>query len=168
MRIKNINKVFHRNGRTSDIIDIVMYAYEIESDPQIRALAYKLEGNTTYDTCENIWQFLLDNVNYKADSDGNKGELIRTPARLLHDRVGDCKSYSLFTAVILRYLGIPHFFRFVSYNNIKRATHVYIVADNNIVIDAVASHQLNYPFNKEVKFTYRLDICRREEQKYLI
>lgn len=161
MRIRNINKVIYENGNTSDIINVVMYAYEIENDPQIRVLAEKLRGDTVYNTCKNIWRYILDNINYQADSDGKEGEMIRTPARLIHDRTGDCKSYSLFTAVILRYLGIPHCFRFVSYNKIKRATHVYIVANNNIVIDPVATVQLGYPFNSEVKYTFRADMSER-------
>jgi hypothetical protein len=161
MQIRNINKVIHQNGKTSDIIDVVMYAYEIENDPQISVLADKLKADTVFETCKNIWQYLLDNIKYRADADGRNGEMIRTPARLIHDGTGDCKSYSLFTAVILRYLGIPHFFRFVSYNKIKRATHVYIVANNNIVIDAVAAVQLGYSFNQEVKYTYRVDMSER-------
>lgn len=161
MQIRNINKVIHQNGKTSDIIDVVMYAYEIENDPQISVLADKLKADTVFETCKNIWQFLLDNIKYRADADGRDGEMIRTPARLIHDGTGDCKSYSLFTAVILRYLGIPHFFRFVSYNKVKRATHVYIVANNNIIIDAVATVQLGYQFNQEVKYTYRVDMSER-------
>lgn len=161
MQIRNINKVIHQNGKTSDIIDVVMYAYEIENDPQISVLADKLKADTVFETCKNIWQYLLDNIKYRADADGRDGEMIRTPARLIHDGTGDCKSYSLFTAVILRYLGIPHFFRFVSYNKVKRATHVYIVANNNIIIDAVATVQLGYSFNQEVKYTYRVDMSER-------
>lgn len=161
MQIRNINKVIHQNGKTSDIIDVVMYAYEIENDPQISVLADKLKADTVFETCKNIWQYLLDNIKYRADADGRNGEMIRTPARLIHDGTGDCKSYSLFTAVILRYLGIPHFFRFVSYNKVKRATHVYIVANNNIIIDAVATVQLGYSFNQEVKYTYRVDMSER-------
>ncbi len=161
MKIRNINKVIHNNGNTSDIIDVVMYAYEIENDPQIKELAEKLKGESNYQTCKNIWSYLLKNIQYRADADGKNGEMVRTPARLIHDGTGDCKSYSLFTAVILRYLGVPLFFRFVSYNKVKRATHVYIVANNNIIIDAVAAVQLGYQFNQEVKYTYRVDMSER-------
>jgi len=161
MKIKNINEVLHTSGSTDDIIDAVMYAYEIEKDVQIREFAQRFVGKDKYQTCKNIWAYLVDNIRYKADSSGTDGEMIRTPARLIHDKTGDCKSYSLFTAVILRYLGIPHFFRFVSYNKQKKATHVYVVACNNIVIDAVATAQLKYPFDKEVKYTYRADMAER-------
>ena len=169
MKIRNINKTIYTNGGTSDIIRVVMMAYDIESDPQIYELAEKLKGSTTVETCKNIWQYLVDNINYKADSDGDNGEMVRTPARLVHDRTGDCKSYSLFTAVILRYLKIPHVFRFVSYSPAKEATHVYCVAfdtehgtqntKREIVIDAVAKQQLNYDFGFEKQYNYRCDMA---------
>jgi hypothetical protein len=159
MQIKNINKVITNSGNTSDIINVVMYAYDVESDPQIKALAEKLRGVNDVETCRNIWKYLIDNITYKADSDGTKGELIKSPARLLVDGTGDCKSYSLFTAVCLRWLGIPHFFRFASYSTKPEATHVYVVANNNIIIDAVSTVQLNTDFNKEIKTTYHCDMA---------
>ena len=163
MNIKNVNKVIYPNGDTSDIIKVVMYAYDIETDPQIKVLAEQLRGNNDTDTCRNIFNYLIKNIKYKADSDGNAGELIKSPARLIVDGTGDCKSYSLFTAVILRWLDIPHVFRFASYSNTPEATHVYVVAggrnsDSDIIIDAVAGVQLNYPFNKEKKYNFKCDM----------
>jgi hypothetical protein len=159
MRIKNINQVITNKGNTSDIINVVMYAYDVERDPQIKELAGKLKGNSDSQTCKNIWQYLQDNVVYHADSESSNGEMVKSPARLLVDGTGDCKSYSLFTAVILRWLGIPHLFRFVSYSPRPEATHVYVVAGGNIVIDAVAAVQLNKPFNTEIKYSYRCDMA---------
>lgn len=162
MKIRNINKVLYTNGGTSDIIRVVMMAYDIESDPQIYELAEKLKGSTTVETCKNIWKYLVDNIRYAADSDGDRGEMVRTPARLVHDGTGDCKSYSLFTAVILRYLRITHVFRFASYSERREATHVYVVAfdgKREIVIDAVAKQQLNSPFGFEKKYNYKCDMA---------
>lgn len=163
MKIRNINKVITSNGDTSDIINVVMMAYDIESDPQISELAKDLQGADIEQTCYNIWKFLIDNINYKADADGTAGELIRTPARLVHDATGDCKSYSLFTATVLRYLDIRHVFRFASYTKQKEATHVYVIAfdehGNEIPIDAVAHVQLNANFKHEVKYTYKCDMA---------
>lgn len=163
MNIRNINKTIYTNGGTSDIIRVVMMAYDIENDPQIYELAEQLKGSTVVETCRNIWLYLVENINYKADSDGDNGEMVRTPARLVHDATGDCKSYSLFTAVILRYLKIQHVFRFVSYGPAKEATHVYVVAfdkGREIVVDAVAKQQLNYDFGFEKKYTYRCDMAK--------
>ena len=170
MNIKNVNKVIYPNGDTSDIIKVVMYAYDIETDPQIKVLAEQLRGNNDTDTCRNIFNYLIKNIKYKADSDGNAGELIKSPARLIVDGTGDCKSYSLFTAVILRWLDIPHVFRFASYSNSPEATHVYVVATSrdlskDVVIDAVAGVQLGYPFNKEKKYNFKCDM-QTAELKY--
>ena len=162
MHIKNINRTIYDNGNTSDIINVVMMAYDIENDSQIEVLAKQLQGETDLETCYNIWKYLIDNVTYRADSGVQE---IKSPARLINDRSGDCKSYSLFTAVVLRYLGIQHVFRFVSYDTRKEATHVYVVANaqgstlNAIIIDAVAYVQAGYPFNKELKYTYHCDMA---------
>ena len=139
-----------------------MYAYENERDPQIKALAHSLRGQNDFETCQNIWSYLINKIDYKADASGTDGEMVRTPARLIYDGIGDCKSYSLFTAVVLRYLGIKHVFRFVSYSRRRDATHVYVVAysgNNEIVIDAVSYEQLKTPFNQEIKYTYKCDMA---------
>ncbi len=161
LKIKRTYNIITREGTTADIIDVVMTAYRIESDPQIEQLANELRGNNDTDTCRNVWQFLIDKIRYVADVNVQE---VKSPARLIHDGTGDCKSYSILTATVLRYLGIDHFFRFVSYSNKKRATHVYVVAiiDNKqIPIDAVAYVQAGAPFGTELKYTYRADMSEQ-------
>ncbi|MDO9152349.1 MAG: transglutaminase-like domain-containing protein [Paludibacter sp.] len=173
VHIQNIEKLIHRNGDTDDIIKVVMMAYNVERDPQIRQIAEKLRGKDVYETCKNIWEYLLNNIRYVPDTGKQK---IKTPARLIHDGVGDCKSYSLFTAVVLRFLNIEHVFRFVSYNSRKEATHVYVVAfhehgtqntEREIKIDAVASNQIKLPFNEEVNYNFKCDMSRGTEIYYV-
>ncbi len=164
MKIKNISRKIYRNGNTDDIIMVVMMAYNIERDEQIRDIAIKLKGNDVYQTAQNIWEFLIKNIRYVPDVDSQK---IKTPARLLHDGFGDCKSYSLFTAVVLRWLGIPHFFRFASYTPEKEATHVYVVAGGNIIIDAVSYPQHRTPFNTEIKYTWKADMTQGTKIYYV-
>jgi len=174
--IRNISKQIFKSGNTDDIIRVVMMAYEIENDPQICKLAHSLRGKDVYQTSYNIWKYLIDNVRYVADVDNQK---IKTPARLLHDGTGDCKSYSLITAVILRCLGIPHVFRFVSYTARKEATHVYVVAyvepmhasyvnKNEVIIDAVAAVQANKPFNEEIKYKWKVDMSKNGTEIYYV
>lgn len=161
MRIKNTNTTIFERGDTRDIINVVMMAYDVENDEQIEALAYELRGQSETESCRNVWQYLIDNIQYRADV-GRQD--VKTPARLIHDRVGDCKSYSILIATVLRYLGIKHFFRFVSYDRRREATHVYIVAcidGQNVPIDAVAAVQANTDFGKELKYTYRVDMADR-------
>ena len=168
MRIRHINKtVFDKNYSTDNIIEVVMWAYENETDSQITELARTLRGANDTETCRNVWQYLIDKVQYIADG---VNQDIKTPARLIHDGTGDCKSYSLFTACILRELGIKHFFRFVSYDKRKEATHVYVVAiiDNKeLPIDAVAFVQARCRFGNEIKNTYRADMSEIGKIRYL-
>lgn len=164
MKIEGTYNIITDKGTTKDIIESVMMAYEIEHDEQIKNLAFELKGSSEIESCKNIFQYAVDNVNYIADVGV---QLIKSPARLLHDTTGDCKSYSIFIAACLRYLGIEHFFRFVSYNKVKEATHVYVVAvinNQNIPIDAVAFEQAGKPFGTEIKFTYRADMSNRTTQ----
>ncbi|MDR2824848.1 MAG: transglutaminase-like domain-containing protein [Prevotellaceae bacterium] len=156
--IKNTYKVTHRAGSTNDIISVVMHAYEIENDGQIKTLATELKGENDYQTIQNIFDFLIKKVIYVADIGTQE---VRTPARLLHDKQGDCKSYSLFVCTVLRYLGIDCFFRFVSYSNEKEATHVYpcAVINNEIIpIDAVAFIQRSTSLGPEIPYKYKCDM----------
>jgi uncharacterized protein affecting Mg2+/Co2+ transport len=158
INIKHTYTVVTENGTTDDIIDVVMSAYKLESDEQIRDLASELKQHSDIESCRNIFDFLVSNIRYVADVQVQE---VKSPARLVHDATGDCKSYSIFTAAILRYLNIDHFFRFVSYTNDKRATHVYVVAviDNKeLPIDAVAKVQANINFGKELKYRYKCDM----------
>lgn len=171
-KIKYINHVVTNNGNTSDIINVVMAAYDSENDAQIERIARSLVGNNIYSTCRNIWAYLIDNVKYQADGETGLGEMIRTPARLLHDGTGDCKSYSLFTATVLRFLNIKHVFRFASYNSNPEATHVYIIAydeqGDEVCIDAVAAVQINADFDDEKQYNFKCDMANgRTKISYL-
>lgn len=168
MKIKNINKtIYEKNYHTDNIIEVVLYAYEVDNDQQIKDLANKLKGVDDWQTARNIWDYLLSNITYIADVSDQD---IKTPARLIHDGTGDCKSYSVFTAVILRELGIKHFFRFVSYSKKKVATHVYVVAiidGQEVPIDAVATVQKNANFGTELIYNYRADMSKIGRIRYL-
>lgn len=89
-------------------------------------------------TCEAVWTFLVDHVNYKPDHP--QIEQLRTPARTWADRAEgvDCDCYSIFISTVLLNLGVPHAFRVADYG--KGWQHVYVVvptAWKPIVIDPV-------------------------------
>jgi hypothetical protein len=136
-----------------------MHAYNVENDRQIAELAKQLKGENEISSCYNIFGFLINEVNYRADG---ADQLIKSPARLIYERRGDCKSYSVFTACCLKYLGIKHFFRFAGYGSDTEPTHVYIIAviDNKeIPIDAVAYVQLGQKFGTEKKYKLKIDMA---------
>lgn len=99
---------------------------------QCNLIAPLLEKDTLQNTCNNIYKWLYNHIQYKADG---LEQLIRSPASSFTDRVTgiDCKSYSVFASCILNCLGIKHYIR-----QIKQPTHapdlfthVYVVVPNN-------------------------------------
>ncbi|NLO72287.1 MAG: transglutaminase domain-containing protein [Porphyromonadaceae bacterium] len=164
MRANYKNTIKKLSGKTSDIVSVVMETYNKDWQ-QVSELAKTFgSGNIPVaKVCKNIFDYVIDNVQYREDPPGV--QWVKTPARLLADGVGDCKSMSIFIASCLRALGIDHFFRFVSFNNRKEATHVYVVAkpsplmgrdgEGLIIIDPVVRP---IQFNKEERYTFKSDI----------
>lgn len=158
MKANYKNTIKKLSGNTSDIVSVVMETYNKDWQ-QVRETAKQLRGVDipVRQICKNIFDYVIANVRYKEDPAGV--QWVKTPARLIADGVGDCKSMSIFTASCLRSLGIEHFFRFVSFTKRKEATHVYVVAlDENgreIIIDPVVRP---VQFNKEEPYTYKWDL----------
>ncbi|MEO0471400.1 MAG: transglutaminase-like domain-containing protein [Bacteroidota bacterium] len=107
-----------------------------------------------------IWLFIRQNVTYIIDPPGEQN--IKTPAATLADGHADCKGYSILTAAILQYLGLPHAFRFTSYGGGKVPTHVYVVlkdGSKEVIIDACLN-----AFNREKPYTQKWDYMTRIQQ----
>jgi transglutaminase-like putative cysteine protease len=139
--------VVKKSGSNSDIIQ-AMIKYMPNAVYQANKRASIFKGNTDLETCNNIWSFLKHNIKYVEDSVHFQD--IRLPDRLVKDRKGDCKSFSMFTAAILKNLGIPCKFVFTSYTDNKTPQHVYVMTDSGIIIDAVWKK-----FNSEKPYTYK-------------
>lgn len=102
---------------------------------QVKSIARQFQGESEKQTAKTIFNYLKTRINYKADDSHQK---IKLPTALLRTRVGDCKSYALFTAAILENLKIPYKFTYASYNPMnKEPEHVYITTDSGYIIDAV-------------------------------
>jgi hypothetical protein len=112
----------------------IIFANTPKAIQQCKSIAPKFKGATEMDTCRNIFDFLKNDVKYVADGSHQK---VKLPSALLRERVGDCKSYSLFTGAILSNLGIPWKYVLVSYREDPTPTHIYVVTDSGIIIDAV-------------------------------
>lgn len=154
----------YAQGTTGDIITEVMDTYA-DTLEQTKGLAQALNGGNDYMTAINIANYLNEFTNYKIDPNGY--QWVRTPARLYKDKKGDCKSYSIFINSCLANAGIPHKFRFVSYEKKGDYTHVYPVAIINGVempLDVVAlqvrgvalGNEINYIKNKDMNGTTRI------------
>jgi ElaB/YqjD/DUF883 family membrane-anchored ribosome-binding protein len=119
-------------------------------------IAKLLKGNTLDETCENIWDFVHEHIQYAKDKDGV--EQIRRPARAWHDRVRgvDCDCYTVFISSILTNLNIPHIYRITKYKNRSYFQHIYPIVptsdDGYITIDCVVN-----AYNYEEPYTEKKD-----------
>lgn len=130
-----VNRIHKKSGVTvSDIVNQTLH-YEKAATAAVKDIAPQFKAATDTETMRNIWQFLRFHVPYKAD--GFKKQVIRLPYDLVRNG-GDCKSYSLFTAAVLNNLGIPAKYKLTTYDPAKpNAAHIYIVANDGTIIDAV-------------------------------
>lgn len=132
------DRIWKQDGHTDDIVDAILSAEQWNQD-QTAALAPYLKGGSTSETLRNVWFFIRSNIRYRKDAPGY--ERVKLPAKTWADREGDCKSMSVFIAGLLKNLGIPAKYRFVSYEKGRPVTHVYVVAtpkgSREVIVDAV-------------------------------
>jgi hypothetical protein len=121
---------------------------------QTKELSKKFKGLTDRQTALNIFNFLKTQIQYKADGNHQK---VKLPSALLRTRVGDCKSYALFTAAILTNLKIPYRFTYASYTTgNKEPEHIYVTTDSGFIIDAVW-HKFNSEKRAAHKFNRKIN-----------
>lgn len=149
-------------GFNQDVIDAEINCYQAWKD-QPRELVSNLCDGSIDEKCEAVFAYLVNNVEYKLDETGN--QFIKSPARLLADKCGDCKSFTMFIACCLHCLGIKHIIRFVNYDGGKQFTHVYPVAidenGNEIVLDACEKD-----IDGVVLYNYARDYKRKKDFVY--
>jgi hypothetical protein len=139
--IKNYNDGDNKDLR-KQIMDVTP-----EAVAQMRGSAKYFKGKDDRETCYKIWKFLKTNIRYEADGEY---QIVRLPSALLATKVGDCKSFSVFTSAVLTNLGIPNHYVMTSYGKDPTPSHIYVVTDSGIICDAVWT-----TFNAEKSPTYR-------------
>lgn len=144
----------YADGDTSDIITAIMRMDKTSDrwiDPEA---AQCLVGEDDYETLRNVWRFVKHNVRYKTDRPGL--EVVKSPAALFKMKSGDCKSFSIAEAALLRALGFKGIrYRFASYGT-DQPTHVYIVCKlkgDDVILDAVYNR-----FDAEEPYTRKKDM----------
>lgn len=143
---QGIDNVYKSKADNKDIRDLLEKLVP-EATKQMKDFAPKFRGRTETETCHNIFNYIKNNFVYVADQEE---QIIKLPSALLRKKVGDCKSYSLFTASILSNLGIPYHFVYASYNDNPIPHHVYVETENGCKIDVVYGK-----FNQEKKAKYK-------------
>ena len=132
-KYEGIDSVYKTKADNKDIRDLLEKLVP-KAKGQMVEFSKRFKGNTEEQTCKNIFNYLMNQFTYIADGEE---QVIKLPSALLKKKIGDCKSYALFTASILENLGIPYTIVYTSYNSNPIPQHVYIVTKNGCIIDAV-------------------------------
>lgn len=152
-RPNNQAKVVVNMHNTNDIIRQMERAHYDNSN-FAKKIAKQYKGDTIKETCQNIFNWIKDNIQYKIEP--AHLQTTKSLQRLVSDGYGDCKHYSGFFAAILTALNIKHHYRFASYTRSKTPTHVYVVAydekNRPIICDAVLER-----FNTEKNYNNKID-----------
>ena len=149
------DRVIIKDGEVTDTVELmekVVWKYLDDT----KRIAPLLMRPSTHETCQAIWEFIHNFIQYKLDQRGL--EQLRRPARSWAERATgvDCDCMSIFASSILTNLKIPHKFRITKYSQ-DSWQHVYVIvpttgANKYCVIDAVVSE-----FNYEKKYTDKMD-----------
>lgn len=120
-----------KNGaKTEDIIQALLRATPgaiQQLSPNIVRKLIKVTGDPVTDA-RSLAAWVNKNFTYVKD--GLQEQKIRFPSNILNERIGDCKSFSLFVAAALSSLGYKAGYRFAAYRR-PDFTHVYnFVLDN--------------------------------------
>lgn len=146
-------------GDNRDVVRVVCELYERWKEQPREAIAPELFNMPIEDACRSLFGYLVENVHYKLDSYGC--QYIKSPARLLSDENGDCKSLTMFLSCCLHCLGINHIIRFVNFDGGDQFSHVYAVAKDGgreIILDACELDQNGIPvFNYARPYVKKLD-----------
>jgi len=153
---KDENFVVYENADTTGIIEVILLA-DGQAAQYTQTVSPLFMGEDLEETCENVFDFIKDNIRYQKDPSGH--EQVKSPGRLWEMKEGDCKSMAIFIASILKNLGVPYVYRFAHYPNgiewDQDVNHVFVVADpwgKGIIIDPVTNY-----FNYEEPYSYAED-----------
>ena len=155
---KNKTRLVNAQGYTMDIVNAVVDCYDRNFRSVPKELIYmcdEIEDDKTL--CDFVFGWVDANIEYKVDPEGE--QWIKTPARLIEDGVGDCKSFSILICSILTEMGIDNMFRFVAYKG-KEYQHVYPVAmidGKEYPLDVVAFKQRGLACGSEIDYKKKYD-----------
>ena len=146
---QGVDVTYRSEAQKADNKDIrdLLFSLVPQARAQMSKMAKSFRGRNEEETCKKIFDYIVANFSYVAD---RKEQVIKLPSALLKYKVGDCKSYALFTAAILENLKIPYKFVFTSYNSNPIPGHVYVTTDGGCIIDAVYGK-----FNQEKTPTFK-------------
>lgn len=125
-----------------------------ESQPAAKVIG-RYFSNDVKKLARQLYQYCQKQIYYEAEPAAI--QTAKTLPRIVHDREGDCKHYTVVIASILKAKKIPFRLRMISqsYFN-KEPTHIYVVAygkrGQEIIVDPCM-----FFFNDEARFTHKYD-----------
>lgn len=126
--------VVKQNATNSDLQSAIEAAIPT-AVKQMKQKAQEFKAATQEETCKKIFDYLKNQINYKADG---SEQMVKLPSGLIRTRQGDCKSYAVFTSAVLTNLGIPHKLVYAAYDpQDSTPTHIYVMTNKGCIIDAV-------------------------------
>lgn len=149
---RNTQVLLKKGGNTSDIIEAVL---DTVGEVREQTKDFSRQFQPDVPGLKKLWWWVKSEIHYNEDPLGV--QWVREPARLYHDREGDCKSFTVFIVSVLENLKVPYLIRFVNTDRPgkKVVNHVYPVALLNgreVPIDAVYEE-----FNREHPYYYKTD-----------
>jgi hypothetical protein len=147
-----------KDGNTDDIINAVL---DVVGDVRAQTRDFSRQFSRDKEGLHRLWSWVKKNIQYKEDPLGV--QWVREPARLYSDRVGDCKSFTVFIVSVLENLGVDYYIRFsnTERKGSKIVNHVYPVAilpnGKEVIVDAVYNF-----FNAEAPWYYIKDYSMSE------
>lgn len=152
----NFKREIIKGRQTSRQIALNCKRAVLESEIAAKIIDHNFKDRTIYMTCFNIYNWLRKNIKYVRESD--KEQSAKTLQRILFDKFGDCKHYTIFSVSILRSLGIPVKMRLISQNFYDpEPTHIYAVVitkkGEEIIVDPCIRS-----FNTEAIYKYKYDL----------
>jgi len=150
-RFNGLKEKISGNADNADLRAAIMAAVP-EAVEQTKQLAPYFKTTSDRETAKKIFDYLKQNVKYKAD---DYRQVIQLPSAIMQPgSVTDCKSLSLFTAAILQNLGIPWHFVLASYTDSPIPGHIYAQTDSGVIIDVVWG---KFNSEKKPKYKYKMD-----------
>ena len=147
------SRVEYVSGDNDAIIKVIHKNFAV-AVKQTKQLAQELYSGDPRKDARRIYNFLRSGIRYTKDPAGQ--QLIKTPSRLIADKKGDCKSYSLFAGSLLANMGYPVILRYASYDRNPVPSHVYVVTKdqygNEIILDGVYK-----AFDQQVPYKFKYD-----------
>ena len=150
---RNKKVLLKRGGNTRDIVDAIL---DVVPDVRNQTAGFARQFTPDRRGMRSLFDWVKGNIRYIEDPLGV--QWIREPARLWHDREGDCKSFTVFIISVLENLGLKYIVRFSNTDRAgsKIVNHVYPVAimpdGRQIIMDAVHGY-----FDDEHPYYYKLD-----------